>query len=64
MIWGAQDRFLGKEMTEQSMALVDQGRLRIVESATHWVQHEEPELVNEWLTEFFTAEPGAAGSGS
>ena len=52
LIWGAQDRFLGREMADQSMAHVDHGRLLFLEEASHWVQHEEPERVNRWLIEF------------
>lgn len=52
MIWGAQDQFLGRSMAEQSMAHVDQGRLHLLEEASHWVQHEEPARVNRLLIDF------------
>jgi pimeloyl-ACP methyl ester carboxylesterase len=52
LIWGAQDRFLGREMAQPSIDLCDHGRLEIIERATHWVQHEEPELVNELILQF------------
>ena len=50
LIWGAQDRFLAREMAQQSIDLCDDGRLVFVEEATHWVQHEEAERVNELMT--------------
>jgi pimeloyl-ACP methyl ester carboxylesterase len=53
IIWGGQDKFLRREMAEQSLARCDQGKLVFVEEATHWVQHEEPQRVNELLREFF-----------
>jgi len=52
MIWGAKDRFLGRELAQPSIDLCDQGRLEFIEEATHWVQHEEPERVNRLLLEF------------
>ena len=53
MIWGAQDFALGREMAQPSIDLCDDGRLIFLEDATHWVQHDEPERVNELLLEFF-----------
>lgn len=54
MIWGAQDEFLSREMAAKSIELCDEGRLVMIEEATHWVQHEEPERVNELIGEFFS----------
>jgi pimeloyl-ACP methyl ester carboxylesterase len=53
LIWGARDRFLGREMAQPSIDLCDQGRLVFLDEATHWVHHEEPARVNALLTEFF-----------
>ncbi len=52
LLWGTRDRFLGQEMARPSIELCDDGRLELVD-ATHWVQHEEPELVQRRLAEFF-----------
>ncbi len=52
LIWGAQDKFLGREMAQPSIDLCDNGRLVFIEEATHWVQHEEAERVNELLDSF------------
>lgn len=57
LIWGAQDRFLGREMARPSVELCDKGRLELIEEATHWVQHEEPERVNALLEGFFRERP-------
>ena len=54
LIWGAKDRFLGREMAQPSMDLCEDGRLIFIEEATHWVQHEEAERVNSLLGEFLT----------
>jgi len=52
LIWGAQDRFLGKEMAQASIDLCDRGRLELLAEATHWVHLEEPERVNRLLVDF------------
>ncbi len=49
LIWGARDRFLKREMAQPSIDLCDRGRLVFFENATHWVQHEEAERVNELI---------------
>jgi epoxide hydrolase 4 len=55
MIWGAGDRFLGRELAPPSIDLCDDGRLVFVEDATHWVQHEAPDRVNALLLDFFAS---------
>ncbi len=52
LIWGAQDAFLIRDMAQPSIDLCTNGRLIVVETATHWVQHEEADLVNQLLIEF------------
>ena len=53
LIWGEKDKFLGKEMAQPSIDLCDDGRLVFIKEASHWVQHEEAERVNELLESFF-----------
>ena len=52
LIWGAEDKFLGREMAQPSLDLCDDGRLVFIEEATHWVQHEEPDRVNDLIVDF------------
>jgi pimeloyl-ACP methyl ester carboxylesterase len=52
LLWGTRDRFLGREMAPPSVELCDDGRLELLD-ATHWLQHEEPALVQRRLAEFF-----------
>ncbi len=52
LIWGAQDKFLGRELAQPSIDLCDDGRLVFFEEATHWVQHEEAGRVNELIDTF------------
>jgi len=49
MIWGAKDAFLDRSMAQPSIDLCDNGELVMVDDATHWVQHDQPTLVNEKL---------------
>ena len=53
IIWGEKDKFLRRELAEQSVELCDKGELVFIEEASHWVQHEEPAQVNELLLKFF-----------
>jgi pimeloyl-ACP methyl ester carboxylesterase len=52
VIWGLEDRFGEKSGAEASLALCENGKSLFVEGATHWVQHEEPALVNAALIDF------------
>ncbi len=52
VLWGARDRFLGREMAGESAALCDRGQLEVFEKATHWLQHDEAEAVNDRLVRF------------
>jgi len=52
LIWGARDRFLGREMAQPSIDLCRDGRLVFFEGATHWVHHEEPDRVNALIEGF------------
>ncbi|MEK6256744.1 MAG: alpha/beta hydrolase [Chloroflexota bacterium] len=52
LIWGAQDKVLGREMAQPSTNRYDDGSLIFIEEATHWVQHEEAERVNQMIDTF------------
>ena len=53
LIWGKNDQFAGEAMARESLQYRDDGHLEILETATHWVQHEEPARVNTLLSQFF-----------
>jgi epoxide hydrolase 4 len=52
LIWGEQDLALGKYLIEPSVQMCEQARVEVFEQATHWVQHEEAERVNQLILEF------------
>ena len=53
LIWGKQDQFACETMAKESLQYCDDGHLEMFETATHWVQHEEPTKVNNLLSQFF-----------
>jgi pimeloyl-ACP methyl ester carboxylesterase len=52
MIWGEKDTALGKELTYGTEAYVSDFRLKYIPNCSHWVQQEQPELVNQYMREF------------
>ncbi len=55
VIWGERDRHLGSELAEPGARWVPNVRMEWLGQATHWVQHDAPERVNELLIEFLRA---------
>jgi pimeloyl-ACP methyl ester carboxylesterase len=55
VLWGVDDPFLEKGLAEDSLALCDNGTALWVEKAGHFVQHEEPDLINRALVDFLKA---------
>lgn len=53
MLWGEKDVALSKMMAQPSIDLCENGRLVFFPNATHWLQHDEAEAVNQHLVEFF-----------
>jgi pimeloyl-ACP methyl ester carboxylesterase len=55
VIFGERDRYLSKELAEPDRADVPNlERVVRLPDASHWVQHDEPQRVNELLTEFLS----------
>jgi epoxide hydrolase 4 len=52
ILWGAQDTFLEAKMAEESIKYCDKARVRYFDSASHWLQHEEPAQVNQAIDAF------------
>jgi epoxide hydrolase 4 len=52
LIWGERDPYCVRDLAEASLRLCGNGRAEYVKNATHWVQHDEPELCREILLEF------------
>ncbi|MEL6326714.1 MAG: alpha/beta hydrolase [Cyanobacteria bacterium J06626_23] len=52
LIWGENDAALGKELTDGTEQYVSNLTLRYIPNCSHWVQQEQPELVNQYMREF------------
>jgi epoxide hydrolase 4 len=52
VLWGARDSFLERHVADAGLDLCDDGRLSILESATHWLHLEEPERVGREILRF------------
>ncbi|WP_054635202.1 alpha/beta fold hydrolase [Thalassobacillus sp. C254] len=52
MIWGIEDHFLTVKSAKKSMNYCLDGELILVGDSTHWILHEQPELINKLITEF------------
>ncbi|MEL7071796.1 MAG: alpha/beta hydrolase [Cyanobacteria bacterium J06581_3] len=54
MIWGENDVALGKELTHGTEEYVSDLTLHYIPNCSHWVQQEQPELVNQYIKAFIT----------
>lgn len=52
ILWGAKDKFIGREGAQQSLQLCNRGQLAMFEHNTHWLQHEEPLEIVRRIIEF------------
>lgn len=52
MIWGEEDKALGKELTYETQTYVRDFSIRYIPNCSHWVQQEQPEFVNQYMQEF------------
>lgn len=53
IIWGTRDAYLESITAENSITdYTEEGKIEYVEGASHWVQQEEPEIVNKHICDF------------
>jgi pimeloyl-ACP methyl ester carboxylesterase len=53
LIWGEEDIALGKELTyDMEQYFTDRFEIKYIPQCSHWVQQEQPELVNQYMREF------------
>ena len=53
ILWGRRDQVLAPQLATESLEHCDDGSLRFFDDATHWVNHEEREVVLEDMLRFF-----------
>lgn len=57
LIWGEEDIALGKELTyDMEQYFTDRFEIKYIPHCSHWVQQEQPELVNQYMSEFLADE--------
>ena len=54
LIWGTRDGALSLEMAERSRNYAKNLTLKFIEGASHWVQQDEPKMVNENILKFLS----------
>lgn len=54
LIWGEDDPFLGKELTNDLKDYVKDLQIKYIPNCGHWVQQERPQLVNQAMRDFLT----------
>ncbi|GAC1519478.1 MAG: alpha/beta hydrolase [Herpetosiphon sp.] len=52
VIWGEQDTALGKELNDGLARYVPDLTIHFIPDASHWVQQDRPDLVNQYLLDF------------
>ncbi len=55
ILWAGDDSFLERHVAEAGLALCDDGRLEIVEGASHWLHIEQPERINPRILTFLAS---------
>ncbi len=53
LLWGKRDVALSHRMAQPSIDLCEHGQLIFFEDASHWLQHDKPEEINQLLINFF-----------
>ncbi|APR87504.1 Epoxide hydrolase [Minicystis rosea] len=56
VLWGDRDAYLGPDLAEPPKKLVPNARVEHVADASHWIQHDQPELVSARLASFLRGE--------
>lgn len=52
LVWGTRDAALSREMAPLSASYAVNFRLEYIEGASHWVQQDEPDKVNQFIEQF------------
>lgn len=54
LIWGEDDLYLGKELTYATEQYVRDFQVQYIPNCSHWVQQEQPQLVNQTIRAFLS----------
>ncbi len=56
ILWGVGDQFLSLQLAKESLTFCKDAELVLIGQATHWVHHEQPEILNRLIMEFLDEE--------
>lgn len=65
IVWGTNDQFLETPLASLSASYCPKSTVKFIANASHWVQQEEPTIVNQHIDDFLASKKGvtaAAGS--
>lgn len=57
VIWGCKDTALNKDLAALSVKYVPNLTVKYVEDASHWVQMDTPDEVNNYMREWLKSKP-------
>lgn len=57
IIWGEKDSFLSQNLAEESLSFINATSVAWIKDATHWVNQEEADMVNQEILEFLNELP-------
>lgn len=52
IFWGLGDQFLSKELAKESLKFCEDGNLAFIGESTHWVHHEQSDIINQLIEQF------------
>ncbi len=52
LIWGMEDRFLSRKLAKETEKHCPNGHLIFVDEASHWINHEKPDIVNQLILDY------------
>jgi pimeloyl-ACP methyl ester carboxylesterase len=55
IVWGKNDTFLNAQMAHDSLAMCTNGKLLMIDNATHWLHHEKPDEINSLILNFINS---------
>lgn len=64
MIWGRKDVALTLKMAKESLKRCPDGQLILLDEGTHWLYHEYPLLINQWIIRFLKETTSEATEGT
>jgi pimeloyl-ACP methyl ester carboxylesterase len=62
IVWGTNDQFLETPLASLSASYCPKSAVKFIANASHWVQQEEPTIVNQHIDDFLASKKGDTGA--